>query len=74
MNPDEIMHLLLIHQNRGSTQEQLRAFLLQAHFVMVRVMDRWCALFKGPLLVQRHRSGEALTPAERATVGDIVSV
>jgi hypothetical protein len=38
MNPDEIMHLLLIHQNRGSTQEQFRAFLLQAHFVMVRVI------------------------------------
>jgi REP element-mobilizing transposase RayT len=38
------------------------------------IMGRWCALFKGPLLVQRHRSGEALTSAERATVGDIVSV
>jgi len=37
-----------------------------------QIMDRWCAMFKGPLLVQRHRSGEALTPAERATVGDIV--
>jgi hypothetical protein len=38
------------------------------------IMARWCALFKGPILVQRHRSGEALTSAERATVGDIVSV
>jgi hypothetical protein len=38
------------------------------------IMDRWCSLFKGPLLVQPHRSGEALTPVERAAVGDIVSV
>jgi REP element-mobilizing transposase RayT len=38
------------------------------------IMGRWCALFKGPPLVQRHRSGEALTPVERAAVGDIVSV
>jgi len=25
-----------------------------------QIMERWCALFKGPLLVQRHRSGEPL--------------
>jgi REP element-mobilizing transposase RayT len=39
-----------------------------------QVMDRWCALFKGPLLVQRYRSGEALMPFERSTVSDIVNV
>jgi REP element-mobilizing transposase RayT len=38
------------------------------------IMDRWCALFKGPLLVQNYRSGEALSAAERATVSDIVNV
>jgi REP element-mobilizing transposase RayT len=38
------------------------------------IMDRWCALFKGPFLVQRYRSGEALTPFERSTVSDIVNV
>ncbi len=25
------------------------------------IMDRWCSLFKGPLLVQRYRSGETLS-------------
>jgi len=39
-----------------------------------QIMDRWCALFKGPLLVQRYRSGEALMPFERSTVADIVNV
>ena len=38
------------------------------------VMDRWCALFKGPLLVQRYRDGEGLKPFERTTVSDIASV
>jgi REP element-mobilizing transposase RayT len=38
------------------------------------IMDRWCALFKGPLLVQNYRSGEDLKPFERATVSDIVNV
>ena len=32
------------------------------------VLDRWTALFRGPLLVQRYRDGEALTPIERDTV------
>jgi len=36
------------------------------------VMDRWCALFKGPLLIQRYRDGEDLKPFERTTVSDIV--
>ncbi len=39
-----------------------------------QIMDRWCAMFKGPLLVQRYRSGEALSAAERSTVSDIVNV
>jgi REP element-mobilizing transposase RayT len=38
------------------------------------IMNRWCALFKGPLLVQRYRDGEDLKPCERATVSDIVNV
>ncbi len=39
-----------------------------------QIMDRWCALFKGPLLVQNYRSGESLSSAERSTVSDIVNV
>jgi REP element-mobilizing transposase RayT len=39
-----------------------------------QIMDRWCALFKGPLLVQRYRSGESLSSPERSTVSDIVNV
>ena len=38
------------------------------------IMDRWCALFKGPLLVQNYRSGEDLKPFERSAVSDIVNV
>jgi len=38
------------------------------------IIDRWCALFKGPLLIQRYREGEALQPFERATVTDIARV
>ena len=38
------------------------------------VIGRWCALFKGPLLIQRYRDGEDLKPFERATVSDIVNV
>jgi len=39
-----------------------------------QIMDRWCALFKGPLLVQRYRDGEALSAPEADTVRDIVKV
>jgi REP element-mobilizing transposase RayT len=39
-----------------------------------QIMDRWCALFKGPLLIQRYRQGEVLSVPERATVSDIVRV
>jgi hypothetical protein len=38
------------------------------------IMDRWCALFKGPLLIQRYRDGEDLKAFERATISDIVNV
>jgi len=38
------------------------------------IMDRWCALFKGPLLIQRYREGDVLSTAESATVSDIVNV
>src|SRR5690554_1062462 len=36
------------------------------------VMERWCQLFKGPLLVQRFRAGQALTPPELEMVDEIV--
>lgn len=38
------------------------------------VLERWTALFKGPLLVQRHRNGEALSEAESETLRSIVTV
>ena len=38
------------------------------------IMDRWCALFRGPLLIQNYRNGEALSSFERETVADIVRV
>jgi len=37
------------------------------------VMDRWCSLYKGPLLVKRYRAGESLSQAERNAVSDIVN-
>jgi len=39
-----------------------------------KIMERWCALFKGPLLIQRYRDGETLRPFEQSTVSDIVTV
>ena len=39
-----------------------------------QIMERWFALFKGPLLVQRYRSGELLSALEKSTVTDIVQV
>ena len=39
-----------------------------------QIMDRWCALFKGPLLVQRYRDGESLSAPERSSVSDIANV
>ncbi|MEO1019202.1 MAG: hypothetical protein AAFY56_16155 [Pseudomonadota bacterium] len=38
------------------------------------VLERWCALYRGPLLVRRYRAGEALTPAENDTVRDLIAV
>ena len=37
------------------------------------MMDRWCALFKGPLLIQNYRNGEDLIPIEREAVSDFVN-
>jgi REP element-mobilizing transposase RayT len=38
------------------------------------IIDRWCSLFTGPILIQRLRQGEALSSAERRTVSDIVAI
>jgi hypothetical protein len=38
------------------------------------IVNRWCSLFKGPLLVQRYRSGESLSTAEYETISDIIGV
>ena len=38
------------------------------------VAERWSSLYKGPLLVQRWRQGNALSTAERDTVSDIISL
>ena len=38
------------------------------------IIERWCALFKGPLLVQGYRSGTKLKSFELDTLADIVRV
>jgi REP element-mobilizing transposase RayT len=38
------------------------------------VIERWCTLFRGPTLVQSYLCGEALSLAERETVGAIARV
>ena len=38
------------------------------------VLARWASLFKGPLLVQRHRAGESLSDPERETLRDLAGV
>ena len=38
------------------------------------VLERWTALFRGPLLVQRYRNGESLTPMERDSVRSTTAV
>jgi REP element-mobilizing transposase RayT len=38
------------------------------------IMERWCALFKGPLLIQNYRSGKDLKSYERSAISDIVNV
>jgi hypothetical protein len=38
------------------------------------IMERWCALCKGPIVILKYRNGEDLKPFERAGVADIVNV
>ncbi|MCB1677235.1 MAG: transposase [Halioglobus sp.] len=38
------------------------------------IIQRWLHLYKGPLLVQRYRNAEELSPAAQSTVTDIVAV
>jgi REP element-mobilizing transposase RayT len=38
------------------------------------VLNRWTALFRGPVLVQRYRAGETLTDAELKSVQDMAAV
>ena len=38
------------------------------------VLDRWTALFRGPLLVQRYQSGEPLNAVEVDTLASVTSV
>jgi len=38
------------------------------------VLDRWTSLYRGPLLVQRHRAGEPLTAAECDTLRSTAAV
>ena len=38
------------------------------------VLGRWTALFRGPLLVQRHRDGESLSAPELDTLGSLIGV
>ncbi len=38
------------------------------------VLNRWTALYRGALLVQSYREGEALSPAERDAVGSMAAV
>jgi len=38
------------------------------------VLSRWAALYRGPLLMQRYREGDALSPAEQDGLASIVSV
>ena len=45
-----------------------------SHWSDDEVLDRWTSLFRGPLLVQRYRNGDALTLAERDTVRSTASV
>ncbi len=38
------------------------------------VIERWCALFKGPILIQHYRNGNDLKVFEKAAISDIVNV
>lgn len=37
-----------------------------------KVLERWCSLFKGPILVQKHRKGETLSEIEQQSVDDCI--
>lgn len=39
-----------------------------------QIIERWCALFKGPRLIQQFRDGEPLSAAECSSVSDVVKV
>ncbi len=41
---------------------------------MDEVIDRWCVLFDGPLLVMRYQQGDPMSVVERNTVSDIVEM
>lgn len=45
-----------------------------ADWTSAEVLERWTALFKGPLLVQRYRDGETLQQAELDTVESMIAV
>ncbi len=36
--------------------------------------ERWCSIYKGPLLVRNWLQGEPITPAQQHTIDDIISV
>lgn len=40
----------------------------------LEVLNRWCSLFSGPLIIQRYRKGEHLSDAELLMVADRVSL
>lgn len=37
-----------------------------------QVIDRWCSLFAGPLLIQRYRAGESLGTAELEAIDSLI--
>ncbi len=39
-----------------------------------QIIERWSALFKGPMLIQQYRDGKTLSAPEMATVKEIVNV
>jgi len=41
---------------------------------MDEVIDRWCVLFGGPLLVKRYQQGDPISVVERNAVSDIVEL
>jgi hypothetical protein len=39
-----------------------------SHWSMDEVFNRWCALYKGPLLIRKYLDGEDISQAEMVTV------